>query len=241
MQSRYAGSALGALWAYIQPLLTVGVYFLVFDIVFDMRMGNHAPTDRVGTYLVVGAIPWLAFSESLSRAASSLVEAGSVLQKNALPSVLFVVRSVLSSWLSFVPVMLLLAMVYGALTGHWFTFWILPVLLMIQLLLTYLCGHVLAILTAATRDTTQLLGFTLSVGVYLSPVLFPLHLFPAEWQWVLFLNPMSSLVLAYQSVMLSGVVPAAALWGITFIWLAVLALILDVLISRSKEELVDWL
>src|SRR5450756_3046974 len=67
LASRYAGSVAGVLWAYLQPLLTVGAYFLVFDIVFAMRMGANAPTTRVGTYLVVGSLPWLAFCESLSR------------------------------------------------------------------------------------------------------------------------------------------------------------------------------
>ena len=87
---RYAGSMAGVLWAYIQPLLTIGAYFLVFDIVFAMRMGDSAPASRVGIYLVVGSLPWLAFCESLSRGTSSLIDAGGLLQKNALPTVLFI-------------------------------------------------------------------------------------------------------------------------------------------------------
>jgi len=241
MQSRYAGSALGAFWAYVQPLLTVAVYFLVFDVVFAMRMGDNAPTQRVGTYLVVGALPWLAFADALSRGASSLVDAAGVLQKNAMPPVLFVMRSVLASWLAFMPIMVLLAMLYVYLTGHWMGLPALPVLMVLQLVLSYLCGHVLAILTAATRDTTQVVSFALGVGIFLSPVLFPLSLFPAAWQWVLYLNPMSSWVLAYQQAMLLGQWPSAHLWLIMLLWLSLLALLLIWLHRNSRDELVDWL
>ncbi len=241
MQSRYAGSALGALWAYVQPLLTVAVYFLVFDVVFAMRMGDNAPTQRVGTYLVVGALPWLAFADGVSRGASSLVDSAGILQKNALPPVLFVWRSVLASWLAFMPIMVLLAVLYGFITGHWRAIGAMPLLLLLQLVLTTLCGHVLALLTAATRDTTQVLGFALGVGIFLSPVLFPLSLFPADWQWVLYLNPMSAWVLAYQSVMLSGLWPGLQLWTVMGLWLALLASLLVWLNRNSREELVDWL
>ena len=108
-------------------------------------------------------------------------------------------------------------------------------------MLALLLAHVLAIFTAAVRDTTQVLSFVLSVGIYLSPILFPLSLFPAAWRWVLFANPMTALVQSYQSVLLTGQWPALELWLVTFAWLLALSLLLDILIRRSRDELVDWL
>lgn len=239
--SRYAGSAAGLLWAYLQPLLVVGVYFLVFDVVFAMRMGDDAPSTRMGTYLVVGALPWLSFCESVSRGASSLVEAGGLLQKNALPPVLFVARSVLAGWVVFVPLMALLTLGYLPISGVGWAMLAMPLLLLLQGLLALLLAHLLAILAAAVRDTLQVLAFALSVGIYLSPVLFPLSLFPQAWRWVLFFNPMSALVLAYQAVLLKGAWPSFDLWSITLGWLLLLALLLNNLIKRSRDELVDWL
>ena len=46
--ARYAGTAAGIVWAYAQPLLMVAAYYLVFDVVFSMRLGEQAPTRRVG-------------------------------------------------------------------------------------------------------------------------------------------------------------------------------------------------
>jgi lipopolysaccharide transport system permease protein len=241
LSSRYAGSAAGVFWAYLQPLLTVGAYFLVFDVVFSMRMGADAPTARVGAYLVVGALPWLAFCESLSRGASSLVDAGSLLQKNALPPVLFVARSVLAGWVVFVPLMVLLTLGYLPVSGFGWGLLAIPLLLLLQGALAFLLAHILAILAAAVRDTVQILAFVLSVGIYLSPIFFPLSMFPQMWRWVLYANPMTALVLGYQSVLLQGLWPSLSLWLVALGWLVVLALLLNALIQRSRDELVDWL
>ncbi len=240
LSARYAGSTAGVFWAYIQPTLTVAAYFLVFDLVFGLRMGESSPTSRVGVYLVVGALPWLAFCESVSRGSSSLVEAGSMLQKNAIPPVLFVARSVLASWVVFVPLMLCMTVGYLALSGLGWSHLSIVALLVLQGLLALSLSYVLAILTAAFRDTLQVLTFGLSVGIYLSPVLFPLSLFPSAWQWVLFANPMTAFVLAYQSVLLQGQWPDVYLWAIMIAWLLLAAILLNVLIGRSRESLVDW-
>ena len=241
LASRYAGSAAGVLWAYLQPLLTVAAYFLVFDVVFSMRMGHDAPTARVGTYLVVGALPWLMFCESLSRGASSLVDAGGLLQKNALPPVLFVARSVLAGWVVFVPLMVLLALGYLPVSGLTLALLAMPLLLLLQGVLVFVLAYTLAILAAAVRDTVQVVSFALSVGIYLSPILFPLSLFPPAWRWVLFANPMTALVMGYQAVLLQGAWPAWNLWVVTLVWITLVALLLNVLIRRSRDELVDWL
>lgn len=241
LASRYAGSAAGIVWAYLQPLLTMAAYFLVFDVVFSLRMGHDAPTARVGTYLVVGALPWLMFCESLARGSSSLVDAGAILQKNALQPVLFVARSVLAGWVVFVPLMAVLTIGYLPVSGLRWALLAVPLLLVLQGALVFVFAYVLAILAAAVRDTLQVVTFALSVGIYLSPILFPLSLFPQTWRWVLYANPMTALVLGYQAVLLQGAWPSLNVWLVTLAWLGLSIVLLNVLIRRSRDELVDWL
>ena len=241
MAARYAGTAAGVLWAYAQPLLTAAAYYLVFDVVFAMRLGEHAPTRAVGTYLIAGMLPWMAFCEALSRGMNSLLEAGSVLQKNALPPVLFVARSVLASTMIHAPLLLALALLYGPLHQFRPAVAALLPLLALQLALCLLWGYALAILAAALRDTVQLVGFVLSVGIFLSPVLFPLTMFPQDWRWVLWLNPMTPWVTAYQTVLLQGTWPLMQNWLLALMWVALGALFLEVLLRRSRDQLVDWL
>ncbi len=239
--ARHAGTAVGVFWPYLQPLLTVAAYYLVFDVVFSMRLGEGAPTHAVGTFLVVGALPWMAFCDAVSRGMNSLIDSGGLLQKNPLPPVLFTARAVLASSVIFGPLMLLVALAYTPL--HQFALPVVAVLplLALQLLLCLLLSYLLAILAAALRDTVQLIGFFLSVGIYLSPILFPLTLFPERWRWLLWFNPMTALVIGYQQVFLLGAWPPASVWVVCLLWIAVLGLALNVLVARSRDQLVDWL
>ena len=239
--ARHAGTAAGILWPYLQPLLTVAAYYLVFDVVFRMQLDAHAPTRALGSFLIVGALPWMAFCDAASRGMNSLIEAGGVLQKNPLPPVLFPVRAALASAVIFGPLLLLMAAIYLPLTRLLPGLGVLLPLFALQLLLCVMLGYLLAILAAALRDIVQIVGFLLSIGIYLSPILFPLSLFPENWRWVLWLNPMTGFVLGYQAVLLSGGVPPAGSWFSGLAWIAVVTLVLSVVVRRSRDQLVDWL
>lgn len=239
--ARYAGTALGVIWAYAQPLLTVAAYYLVFDVVFAIRMGAGAATHAAGTYLIAGMLPWMAFSDALSRGMASLLESGPVLQKNALPPMLFPVRAVAASGVVFGPLLLLLLLAYMPLHGFAPAVLAFPVLLLLQALLCALWGAALAILSAALRDTMQFVAFALSLGIFLSPVLFPASQFPEGWAWVLWLNPMTAWVSGYQAILLQGAWPAPAAWAGMAAWLVLGAVLLNVLLRRSLDQLTDWL
>ena len=239
--ARHTGTAVGVAWPYLQPLMTVAAYYLVFDVVFSMRLGAGAPTHAVGAFLIVGALPWMAFCDAVSRGMNSLIEAGGLLQKNPLPPVLFIARSVLASSLIYGPLMVLVAVAYTPFHGFSVALVGFVLLLLLQVVLCLLLGYLLAILAAALRDTVQLVGFLLSVGIYLSPILFPLSMFPERWRWVLWANPMTAFVQGYQSILLQGAWPTSATWWAVAVWLAVCAVALDVVVRRSRDQLVDWL
>jgi lipopolysaccharide transport system permease protein len=241
LRMRHAGSALGALWLYAQPLLTIGAYFLVFDVVFNLRLGEGAPTRAMGTYLVVGIVPWLAFSDAVGRGMMSLVEAGALLQKNPMPPVLFPVRAALASAVVFLPMMAVLVPLYAPHHGFGPALLLLLPLLVLALLGWCLLSYVLAILAAALRDVTQLVTFVLGVGMFVSPVLFPISMFPQSLAWLLWLNPMTPTVLGVQSILLQGAVPGPGIWLALLLWLLLLAVVLDRLVARSREQLIDWL
>jgi len=239
--ARVAGSAGGLLWVWLPPLLTVAAYYLVFDLVFGMRLGAAAPTARVGTYLIVGMLAWMAFADAAQRGMTSLLDAGGLLQKNPLPPGLFPARTVLASGLVFAPLLLALVPLYAG--SHHFApgVWAVLPLLALQGLLAFLLAYLLAILAAALRDVVQVVGVLLSLGVYLSPVLFPVTLFPERWRWVLWLNPMTAPVLGYQAALLQGRWPAWDVWAALAVWIALLAAALSLALARSRDELVDWL
>ncbi len=241
LATRHAGSVLGVFWLYAQPLLTIAAYYLVFDVVFKMRLGEAAPTRAVGTYLIVGMVPWIAFCESTSRGMTSLLEAGALLQKNPLPPVLFPARALATSALIYLPLTVVLVIAYAPLHGFGAALLLLPLLLAAMLATWLLLAYALAILAAAVRDVVQIVGFFLAIGVFLSPVLFPLTLFPPAFVWVLWLNPITPAVLGMQSILLAGAAPGIEVWLGLAGWLVALVVVLDRLVARSREQLVDWL
>jgi lipopolysaccharide transport system permease protein len=242
MATRHAASAGGVLWAYIQPLLMVAAYYLLFDVVFAMRVGDGASSTRAaGQFLIVGSLPWMAFCDAVGRGMNSLIDAGTLLQKNALPAILFPVRAVIASTIVFGPLILVVSLAYAP--AHHFPLALVSLLplLGLQLVLCALLGYLFAILAAALRDIVQIVTFLLSVGIFVSPVLFPMSMFPAAWRWVLWLNPMTAIVSAYQSVLLEGAWPNPVTWLATIAWIALAAGLLALLVERSRDQLVDWL
>jgi lipopolysaccharide transport system permease protein len=219
----------------------LAAYYLVFDVVFAMRLGDNAPTRAVGAFLVVGALPWMAFCDTVSRAMNSLIDAGSLLQRSPLPAVLFPVRSALASSVIYAPIMLALALAYTPLHRFSPALVAMVPLLVLQLLLSLVLGYLLAIFAAAMRDTLQVVAFLLSVGIFLSPVLFPATMFPQPWRWVLWLNPMSAPVTGYQAILLQGQWPEWTAWLVTIGWLVLLIAVLAIVVTRSRDQLADWL
>ena len=240
LQSRYAGSVAGWLWAFWQPVLAMAAYVLVFDVVFALRAGGESG-HRLGLYLVVGALPWMAFADTLNRGAASLHESAYLLQKSALAPEMVVARSVLASAGVYTPLLVLMALCYVPVSGVVPALGWLPVLWLLQWLLTACLAHAAAIVSVAVRDAQQVLSFMTNVGIYLSPVLFPITLFPEGWRWLLLANPMTPFVLAYQSILLHGQSPSALAWWGMLGWLVLALVVLSSLMARSRESLVDWL
>mgnify|MGYP002652334556 FL=1 len=183
----------------------------------------------------------MAFADAVQRGMNSLLEAGGMLQKNPLPPGLFPARAVLASAAVYVPLLLLLVPLYAGAHGFGRGLLAVPLLVLWQTLLSFLLAYLLAILAAALRDVVQLVGVALSLGVFLSPVLFPMSLFPERWRWLLWLNPMTGPILGYQSALLQGAWPAWPVWVALAAWTGLLAALLSLALARSRDQLVDWL
>lgn len=241
IRARLAGTVLGLVWLYAQPVLTIAAYYVVFDLVLKARLGEGAPTQAVGVYLIVGLVPWIGFVDAVSRAMTSLMEAAGLLQKTALSPVLFPARAVAVSALTFLPPLLLVSAVFAVVLGPRPALLVLPLLVAAQIALSFTLGYVFAILAAAMRDVLQIVGFGLTLGVFLSPVLFTPSMIPESLRWLLWLNPMTPVILGFQSILLLRELPDLHVSGAILAWLAVSAVVLDRLIERSREHLVDWL
>jgi lipopolysaccharide transport system permease protein len=211
-------------------------------LVFEARFGGAEAPRHVGTYLIVGMLPWMAFADALSRGMASLIEAASLVQKNPLPPVLFPARAVLASAVTYVPLLLLVSAIYAVnAPGLSAGLIALPALVLALYALVFLSAYALAILAAAMRDILQVVGFFLSLGIFVSPILFPPAMYPEALRWLLWVNPITPFALGFQAVLLDGAWPVASVFLAILAWLLAMALLADRLIRRGREHLVDWL
>ena len=141
----------------------------------------------------------------------------------------------------YAPLLLVLALAYWPWHGGaWALLALLP-LWVAMLLIMLLAGYVLAVLALALRDVVQLVGFAMSLGIYITPILFPLSMVPPGVRWLLWLNPVTPLVLACQSILLQGQLPPWQVWPVLLGWVLLLLAVLALLVRRSRDQWVDWL
>ena len=199
-KTRYAGSYLGIVWAFIQPVVTILVYWFVFSV------GFRASTADLGIpfvlYLVAGIVPWFFFQDALIGGTNSLIEYNYLVKKVVFNiSVLPMVKIISAMFVHgfFVMFTIILYMCYGRF----------PDLYYLQIIYYTGCTFVLVLgLCYATcavviffRDLTQIINIALQVGVWLTPIMWVAedalknH---ATLQKVLQLNPVYYIVSGYR-------------------------------------------
>ena len=201
--ARFTGSALGIVWAVIQPLSLVVLYWFVFTFMFSR--GPSAGNDHYIFFLISGLIPWLGFNEGVVRAATSMVENGPMVRRLAFRSELLVIVPNASA-LIFEVIGLVLFLGFLLIRGIFPPYiWLLPFAIVLQFTLQVGIGWLLAIVYVFFRDLTQILGFVLSFVFYLSPILFTV---PPRFERLFEWNPMTPLLGFFRSALLSEPLPS---------------------------------
>ena len=199
LRARYRGSFLGFLWSFLNPLLLMLVYVLVFSVYLRVPQANYA------VFLFAGLLPWLWFSSSLGHATGVIVGGGALVKRVLFPAEVLPLVSVLSNMVNFLlslPLLFLFLLLFGIPVTPWAAF--LPLLLALQLLLTVGLALPLAALNVHLRDVEQILGNLLILWFFLSPVLYPASTVPASFRPLYFLNPLAGLIQGYRDILFDG-------------------------------------
>ncbi|HET7711669.1 MAG TPA: ABC transporter permease [Thermoanaerobaculia bacterium] len=201
--ARFTGSTLGFLWAVIQPITLVAVYWFVFTFMIPVR-GLQIGGDEYIYFLIAGLLPWLAISEGIVRSMTSMIDNGPVVRKIPMRSELLVMvpnASAIIFEAIAIGVFVVLLMLKRGMPGK---LWLLPLALILQFALQFGVALFLAAAYVFFRDLGQLLGFALSIAFYLSPILYPATgRFAEYFAW----NPMTPLLGLFRSAMLSAALP----------------------------------
>ncbi len=216
LEARYKGSILGNLWPLLNQLAQLLIFTYVFSIVLQVKLDIQGiATDNklaFGLWLFAGLLPWLAFTNGLTQAATSVVGQPNLVKKVVFPLGLLPLVPICSAFIeSTFGLMALMVFVALLVPGLPATIWLLPLVWIPQLLLTAGLGYFTAGLTVFLRDIPQSLGVILNLWFYATPIVYPAVKIPEAWRvWVFWLNPITALAETYRDMILGGKVQH---WG----------------------------
>lgn len=225
-RGRYAGSILGFVWSFVQPLWLLLLFTYVFAVILQMKLEMQA-TENFGIFLFAGLLPWMAFQEGVMRGSTAITDNTELVKKLTFPSQILVLAVVLAAVLHEVIALAVFVAVL-AMAGELSlsaVYW-LPVALVLQLAFTLGLALLMASANVFFRDVAQLLGMVLNGWFYFTPIVYPPSLVPEEYRFLLDLNPFTPLVELYRWALLGGAGPGlpAGFWGLALSSVGVLAL-----------------
>lgn len=197
LRGRYKNSVLGFFWTFINPLCQIIVYTMVFSQIF--RMG----IDKYYLFLTVVMIPWVFFSTSVSGGAMSVVSQQDLVKKIYFPREVLPISFVTSC---FVNMLLSFVVVFGviAVSGIGFSFKAL-IFLPVVMLIEYILALGITMITSACnvyfRDLEHIVGVLMMAWIYLTPVMYDISYIPENLRPIFYLNPMTSIALAYRDIL----------------------------------------
>lgn len=241
-QARFAGSYLGVFWAFVQPVITIVLYWFVFQ--FGLRSGNVSNHPFI-LFLMGGLVPWFYFSESWSGASSSLVEYNYLVKKvvfnvGFLPVIK--VCSALFVHLFFVGIVVLMTVFYGY--GIHLYLLQLPYYICCMALLVLGLSYITAACTVFFRDMTQVVNIMLTIGIWMTPIMWNAETtMSAAVQKLFRLNPVYYIVDGFRDALLDQVwFWEKPVWSIYFWCFAILVYLVGVkLFNRLKVHFSDVL
>jgi ABC-2 type transport system permease protein len=172
LKVKYAGSALGYFWSVLEPLMLAGIYWVVFTKLMKRQVGDEPYI----VFLLAAMLPWQWANGSLRASMRALTKDAKLVRSTSLPREIWVLRSVGSRMMEFVFSLPVLA-AFAILTGAHLTWYVVffPVAMALQALLLTGCGLVLASVAVLYGDVERVMGITLRLLFYFSPILYGVH------------------------------------------------------------------
>jgi homopolymeric O-antigen transport system permease protein len=209
-QQRFVGSAIGWIWGLIHPLVLLVVWTFVFGVCLHQK--PPAGVKSYPLFIFAGMLPWLLFSDTVQRSASSLLDQSSLITKTVFPAEIVPVSVFLSSLVSHLLALALMIAAAGVIDSQISLFLVLlPAYMFLIGLFAVGLGWVFASLHVYLRDTAQMLSVLLTFWFWLTPIMFTEEQFPdVAWAHLLLkANPMFYVVRSYRRILLTADWPYA--------------------------------
>lgn len=235
LRARYRGSALGFLWTFLNPALLMGVYALLFTVYMRQNIEHYT------LFMFVGLLPWIWFSTSITGGATTLSERRDLLSKVRFPPQVLPATVVLTNGINFL-LSLPLVFILGAVSGvlpTWHAL-LIPPLIALQALLTLALTYFISALNVTFRDVQHIVGNLMTLGFFLTPILYPLDFIPERYRaFALYLNPMAGIATAYQDLLYRHRVPQGGPLAVSALASVALLALGAAYFSHRREDLAE--
>ncbi len=242
LRYRYAGSAIGVFWNVLIPLAQILIYTLVFSQIMAVRLPGPGSTTAFAIYLCSGLLPWLGFSECVSRGTQAFLENATYLKKLPIPEQIFVAQNAVGATLNLCISMSLLFVLTIVLKGEITWAWlVVPTVLLLFQSFGFGLGLMLGSLNVFFRDIGQGLAIVLQMWMFLTPIVYVKEILPVLFQKLLIFNPAFPFIDSLQRIIVRGLWPDHWHWGLMTLWALIAPLAGYMILRKLKPEIRDVL
>lgn len=231
LKGRYKGSVLGFFWTFLNPLLQLCVYTMVFSVI----MRNDI--EQYYLFLFVALIPWIFFSTSVSGGSGCIWAQQDMVKKIYFPREVLPVAYVTSQFVNMLLCFLVIFAVMlfsgrGVNPGAWL--FLIPIML-IEYIMSLGAALVSSAVTVYVRDVEYILGIITMAWQCMTPIMYSIDQVPTEILPVFYLNPMTPVIVAYRDILYYGQFPKMETLGQAFAF-GVLLLGMGLLVFRILKR-----
>lgn len=202
IRGKYKGSFLGILWSFINPLLMVLVYAIVFPYIMRVKTDNYL------IFLICGIIPWNFFTTVLTQGTTCITNNANLIKKVYFPREIMPISIATSGLVNFLIscIIILIFVILGGCGLSWHLIF-LPLIILIQYIISLAIIFLLSAFNVYVKDVEYIVNFIINMLFYATPVLYTTNMFSGAITWIFKLNPMAHLINAYRDVFYVHTIP----------------------------------
>ena len=237
LRGRYKGSVLGFLWTFLNPLLQLAVYTMLFSVI--LRSG----IEKYYLFLFVGLVPWNFFGAALTGGSMAINAQSDMVKKIYFPREVLPVAYVTSCFVNMLLcfVIIIPVVLFSGVQLSWTALIYLPMVMILEYLMAAGVAFLTSAITVYFRDLEHILGIISMAWMYLTPVMYTADMVPAEYLGIYQLNPMLPIIQVYQSVLYYGTKPELGLLVNAFVFSLIVLGIGWLVFSKLKRGFAEEL
>jgi ABC-2 type transport system permease protein len=231
LRGRYKGSILGFFWTFLNPLLQLCVFTLVFSIIMK------ASYEQYYLFLFVALVPWMFFASSVQDGSTSILREKDMVKKIYFPREVLPIATVTSGFINMLLtfIVIFVVLIFSGRGINFLALLCLPVVMIVQYVLCLGIALIVASLTVYLRDLQYILGILTMALQYMTPVMYGSDMVP-DWALPIFnLNPLTPIIAIYRQILYYKQVPGLSSLAEAFVVGIVFIIIGEILFKKLQK------